>query len=204
MNIGIIGTGNVGSSLGKRWTDAGHTVMFGSRDTEKAQELAGEVGGRSMGGTYQEAVDFGAVVVLAVVWDAVKDTLAGLTGLDGKVLIETTNNFGVPLQGSTTENIARWAKGAKVVKTFNTIFAEIINMSPDERAYRATAFMAGDDAGAKAITAQLISDAGFEPFDVGGAAAAHHLDKLASFIVEMGYGKGMGRYINYQVGKVSK
>ena len=40
MNIGIIGTGNIGSSLGKRWTDAGHTVMFGSRDAEKAQELA--------------------------------------------------------------------------------------------------------------------------------------------------------------------
>ena len=64
--------------------------------------------------------------------------------------------------------------------------------------------MAGDDADAKAVIAGLINDAGFDAFDVGDAASAHHLEKLAAFIIDMGYGRGMGPQINFKVSKAVK
>lgn len=203
MKIGIIGTGRMASGLGTHWANAGHEVLFGSREIEKAQTVAGQVGGGVRSGSYQDAVDFGDVVVLTVPWKNAQEVLSGLTGLAGKVLLEITNNFSDTDSRSTTERIMEWAPGAKVVKAFNTVFVQIVQTPTAERVYRPDVFMAGDDADAKAVVAQLVVDAGFDPFDAGPAASAHHLEKLAAFIVEMGYGRSMSPFMSYKVTKVT-
>ncbi|MCK6580233.1 MAG: NAD(P)-binding domain-containing protein [Anaerolineae bacterium] len=201
MKIGIIGTGRIGTGLAKRWTEAGHSVLLGSRDAGKATGIAAAVG--AQGGTYQQAVDFGEVVVLTTPWEAAEETLHSLTGLAGKTLIETTNKLRDPRPETSTELIARWSNGAKVVKAFNTVFAQIIHTPPAERLARADIPMVGDHADAKALAAGLIRDAGFNPLDAGGMANARHVENLAAFIIALGYGEGLGTGLSYQFVRVT-
>lgn len=201
MNIGIIGTGRIGTGLAKRWTEAGHRVLLGSRDAGKAAGIAAEFG--AQGGTYQQAVDFGEVVVLTTPWEATEEALRSLTGLAGKTLIETTNKLRDPRPETSTELIARWADGAQVVKAFNTVFAQIIHTPPAERLAQASVPMVGDHAAAKATAAWLIRDAGFDPLDAGSLANARHIENLAAFIIALGYGEGLGTGLSYRFVKVT-
>lgn len=201
MKIGIIGTGKMAKGLGRRWANAGHEVLFGSRDAEKAKALATEIGGNASGGSQQEAVNFSDVIVLAVPWDAAEATLKSLNGLAGKTLIETTNNFVDRNPVSTTERISGWAIGAKVVKAFNGVFWQILHGDPAAQA-RADVLIAGDDASAKQTTAQLVTDAGFNAVDMGGAKNAHFLEEWAFLVIELAYGQGMGTNIGLKVMKV--
>ena len=207
MKIGIIGAGRMGSGLGKRWAQAGHQVMFGSRDPEKALGIATEVGtnangANASGGSYADVLAFADVLLFAVPWDKAEAVLADLGSLDGKILIETTNNFVDHDPRSTTERIMTWAPGAKVVKAFNTIFAGIIQADPADAKERPSVFMAGDDADAKQITAQLISDAGFDPVDAGPVKNARHVENIAFAIVELAYGQGMGSNVSFKLIRV--
>lgn len=93
MNIGIIGLGKMGSSLGKIWANKGHNVMFSySRDPQKLQALAQSSGPHATTGTPAEAAQFGEVVVLTVPWWVV-DALRAAGSLVGKILIDCTNPF---------------------------------------------------------------------------------------------------------------
>lgn len=161
MKIGIIGTGNMGSGLGKLWAAEGHEVMFGSRDLERANEVAGSTEGSVQGGSYAEATDFGDSVLLAVPWQAVEESLAACGSLAGKILIDCTNpmtsdymQLVIGYDTSGAEEIAKMAPGAKVVKAFNHIYAQIIHSSPQFDDRRANVFIAGDDAAAKGRSAR--------------------------------------------------
>src|SRR5450432_2224386 len=91
MNIGIIGTGNMGSALGRLWASKGHAVFFGSRDPDKALVLGHSIGIMSSGGTIAQAAKFGSVVLLAVGWEAVPSALKAAGSLSGKIVIDCTN-----------------------------------------------------------------------------------------------------------------
>lgn len=77
MKIGIIGSGNVGGALGKRWSQAGHQVLFSSRDpqSETMRRLVGEAGSGAAAGTVAEAAQFGEVILLATPWPGTHDAL---------------------------------------------------------------------------------------------------------------------------------
>jgi 8-hydroxy-5-deazaflavin:NADPH oxidoreductase len=200
MKIGIIGTGRIGSGLAKHWVKAGHTIMFGSREPEKGRAVAAEIGGSTQGGTQEEAAAFGEVVVLATPWNAAEAVARSLS-LSGKVVIDCTNDLSparAETSRGTAQDVAEWAAGAKVVKAFNTVFFQILHaeQTSDERG---TVFIVGDDAEAKSKVGGLIRDAGFEPHDAGGLKNAHHIDNLAAFIVELGYGQGQGTNITYKL-----
>jgi len=196
MKIGVIGTGRMGASLGRRWAAAGHQVMFGSRDAGKGADLVAHIPG-AHAGSYAEAAAFGDVVVLTTPWQATQQVLAGLP-LAGKVLLETTNNLtGVGQEIGTSEHIARWAPQARVVKAFNTIFSQLIASEPG--AVRPTVFIAGDDAEATKVVAALVHDAGFTPLEVGGLDQSRMLDELARFIIHLGYTRGMGSRVSYSI-----
>lgn len=177
MRIGIVGAGRIGGNAGRLFARAGHEVMFSfSREPEKLQELAQETGGSA--GTPAEAVGFGEVVMLAVPWTLVDDALAQMGSLEGKVVVDTTNQFGAggweDLGDRTAAQLnAARMPGAAYVKSFNTLTsgfqAEAAERTGDERA---VLFLCGDDAGAKATVAGLIEDAGFVPVDIGGTADA--------------------------------
>ena len=91
MNIGIIGSGNMGSGLGKLWANNGHKILFSyTRDLHKLKAIAESIGPNTQAGTPAEAVQFGEVVLLSVPWTVVDDALQATGSLAGKILIDCT------------------------------------------------------------------------------------------------------------------
>lgn len=199
MNIGIIGTGNMGSGLGKRFAAAGERVMFGSRNPEKSAALAASVGSNAQGGSYAEAAKFGEVVVLAVPWRGVDDAIKAAGSLAGKIVIDVTNpmtpdymQLVVGFNDSAAEHVARLAVNARVVKAFNHVYAQIIHSSPQFGSQNATVLYCGDDAAAKKTVAGLIERSGFEPVDAGSLQNARYFEPFAELMVQLAYAQGMG------------
>ncbi len=202
MNIGIIGSGRMGSGLGKIWSKK-HRIYFSySRDYEKLKALAHScLDARAA--TPAEAVAASEVVLLATPWSAVTEALGKAGTLDGKVLIDCTNpllpdlgGLSLGLTTSAAEEIAKMAHGALVVKAFNTAFAEIYHT--ESRLFgsrRLTMFYCGDHKQAKATVARLINEAGFDPIDAGPLTSARQLEPLAMLMIQLGYGMGMGTNI---------
>src|SRR3954462_15428649 len=156
MKIGILGSGNVGGTLGTRWAQAGHTVVFGTRRPESEEIrtlLEGAPGSRAASG--DEAMESSEVVLLATPWPVTEEILTSAGSLAGKVLIDATNPLLPDLSGlavgtsnSGGELVANWAPGARVVKAFNTIGYNIM-AEPKFGETGALLFYCGDDAAAK-------------------------------------------------------
>ncbi|MGZ8633800.1 MAG: NADPH-dependent F420 reductase, partial [Solirubrobacteraceae bacterium] len=93
MRIGVIGAGRIGGNAARLFARAGHEVLVSfSRDAEKLEALAAEIGGRA--GTPHDAVAFGEVVMLSVSWTLIDEVLAAAGPLDAKIVVDTTNQFG--------------------------------------------------------------------------------------------------------------
>lgn len=194
MKIGIIGSGRIGGALGKIWAAGGHQIMFsGSRDEQKLQALATKAGANASTGSPAQAAQFGDVVLLAVPWHQVDNAIASVKSLEGKILIDATNPLNpestileIGWSNSGGEEVARRAKGAKVVKAYNTVGANILES--ESRKFgdvTPVLFFCGDDAQSKSIVARLISDSGFEPFDVGGIQTSRFLEPMEQLWVEI-------------------
>jgi hypothetical protein len=176
VKIGIIGTGRIGGGLARQLAGAGHELKLSfSRDPGKLSELARELGAGASVGTPAEAVDFGEVIVISVPWGVLPQALEQAGSLAGKIVIDTTNQFGpppLPPKGETAAhfNAARMP-GARYTKCFNTLTsafqAEAAGRQGEERVVQ---WLCGDDAKAKEIVAGLVEDAGFVPVDLGGTA----------------------------------
>jgi predicted dinucleotide-binding enzyme len=184
MNVGIIGAGRIGSNVARFSLRAGHRVLVSfSRDPESLQSLARELGDGAQSGTPHEAAEFGDVVVLSVPWKAIDEALQQAGSLAGKVVIDTTNQFGpagmeeLPGGMSAAEYNARRMPGARAVKAYNTLTSRFQaeaagRTGPD----RIAMFYAGEDEEAKRLVAGLISDSGFEPVDMGGWTQVHIME----------------------------
>src|SRR5262249_34090766 len=129
MRIAVIGAGNVGGTLGAGWASRGHQVFFGVRDTAdpKLEELLARMRGNVHAGGVKEAAASCEVVALTVPWPAAENALRGAGDLGGKILLDCTNPLKPDLSGLTVgytasgaEQVAAWARGARVVKIFNT------------------------------------------------------------------------------------
>jgi len=171
MRIGIVGTGRIGGNAGRLFAGAGHEVMFsGSRDPAKLEAAAAAAGGASTGSP-REAVEFGEAVMMSVPWLAVADVVAQMGSLDGKVVIDTTNQYGAggweDLPKPAAQLNAERMPGARLVKAFNTLTS---GFQAEAGGRGVALFLAGEDASAKDLVAGLIRDIGFEPVDVGGWA----------------------------------
>jgi hypothetical protein len=206
MKIGIIGSGNVGGTLGTRWAQAGHQVTFGSRDpnSDAMKQLVARAGGTARPATQRDAAGASDVLLLATPWPATKAVLEGLGPLGGKVLIDATNPLLPRLEGlelgtttSAGERVAGWAPGAKVVKAFNTIGFNIM-ANPAFGGDRAVLFYCGDDAGAKQTVRQLAEGLGFDAVDAGPLTQARLLEPFALLWVSLAFG-GLGREIGFRL-----
>ncbi len=190
MQIGIVGSGNVGQTLGAGFIESGHEVMIGSRDPEKADLVAWKdrVGDGGRTGTVAEAAAFGDLVVLATAWDGTEAALAlaGADHLAGKVLIDATNpmrfttrlELTLGFEDSAGEQVQRWLPGARVVKAFNTVGWELMNR-PTIDGGPPDLFICGDDEEAKGTVAELARELGWDVFDAGDLAAARFTEPLA-------------------------
>ena len=198
MKIGIIGTGKMGSHLAQRWAKNGHQIMFGSRTPAKAVNLAEQFGDNAAGGSMAAAAKFGEIVLLAVPWQAAKETIEALGSLEGKTLIDITNPLLPEMAGldierdtSAAEQIAGWAKGANVVKAFNALY--FVNLdNPVFGGKPANLFLCGDGETAKAQVRQLGKDIGLVPVDCGPLWMARHLESLAFVWIYLAFKRGIG------------
>jgi predicted dinucleotide-binding enzyme len=172
MKIGSIGAGNVGGALSRRWREAGHDVRAGGRDS------------------VAEVAAHGEVVLLAVPADAVDVALEAAGSLDGKVLIDATNDLAGEWP-SLAAHVAALAPGAKVVKAFNASFAPVFENAAQLEP-PANLVFCGDDEGAKATVSELIRDIGLEPVDVGGLDQAANVEAFARMNVNLAFGQGRG------------
>jgi len=205
MNLGIIGAGSVGGALSKRWAAAGHKIKFGVRDAAKpdVQQLLQQCGGDVTAGSVADAAQFGEVVVLATPFPAAQAALETAGDLTGKIMIDCTNPLKPDLSAlsighdtSGAEQVAEWAKGARVVKCFNTTGANNME-NPSYPDGKPVMFCCGDDAGAKAAVITLGTEVGFEMIDAGKLEIARLLEPLAMLWIHLAYRGGLGREIAF-------
>lgn len=201
MNIGVIGTGNMGSGLGKIWAENGHKLMFSySRDAAKLDKIARSIGSNASVGTPAEAVAFSDVVVLAVPYGAIEPALQAAGSLDGKILFSIVNALLPDMSGmavgtttSAAEEIAQLATGARVVEAL-PVFAEVLN-SPSRRFgdQLATVFYSGDDAAAKQVVADLLRETEAEPIDAGPLKNARYVEPAMMLLIQLAYAQQLGQ-----------
>jgi 8-hydroxy-5-deazaflavin:NADPH oxidoreductase len=174
MKVGVIGAGGIGGTVGTLWAKAGHEVFFSSRNPEKLAALVAEAGNGARAGKIAEAAQFADVIFLAVYYWTTDEAIAAAGSLDGKIIIDATNPYirtddgqiqRVPDVSSALE-LAQKVPHAKIVKAYNTLPTATF-ANEHHRADPYALFYCGDDVGAKAIVAQLITDSGFAGIDTG-------------------------------------
>jgi predicted dinucleotide-binding enzyme len=181
MRIGIVGAGRIGGNCARQFAKGGHEVKLSGRDPSKLEPLAAEIGAAASVGSPAEAADSGEVVVFAVPWDGFDDAVSAAGPLEGKILIDTTNQYGsteMPAGGQTGASFhAARVPGARYTKSFNTLtsaFQAEAAFRPE--AERVVQWVCGDDDEAKQVVMGLIADAGYAPVDVGGTANAEVME----------------------------
>jgi 8-hydroxy-5-deazaflavin:NADPH oxidoreductase len=172
VRIAVLGGGHVGSALAESWREQGHDVSVSTRETVAETASASEV------------------VVLAVPATAVADTLGAAGSLDGKILVDATNNVSGGPAGLV---IAELVPGARYVKAFNAVFATFMHDTPASPP--ASLVYCGDDAEAKEVVGGLIRDVGFEPVDAGGAEVTPLVEAFAQLIIGIAYAQGRGPFV---------
>ena len=198
MRIAILGSGNMGSILGERFAAAGHHVAFSwSRDPRKLQRLARRSGPRARAAEPADAVRDADAVLLAVHWSLVPRVLRAAGPLKGRILIDCTLPMNrsdqalvVGLRTSGAEQLARRARGARVVKAFNIVPAELLRAGPEVLEETPSVCYCGDEPKAKRTVARLIRQLGFDPVDCGALASARYLEPCSLLVAELAYNQG--------------
>jgi len=199
MKVTLIGAGNMGSGLAKHIAKAGHALVITGRDATKAQALAQANRAIFKAANAAEGAD---VVILATAYGDAITALRAAGDLTGKVVIDITNPLTADYMGlsighstSAAEEIQKAFPKAKVIKAFNTVFAQVLANGPKLAGETVQVYFAGDDAGAKETVKALIQSTGFAAVDAGGLKNARYLEPLAGLNIYFGYGAGKGTSI---------
>ncbi len=198
MSTAIIGLGNMGKGLAKRL--AGKTALtVASRDAAAAAAFASGLN-NVKSANISDAVAGADIVILALPYAAALDA-AALPLLKGKIVVDISNPVKPDFSGlsighttSAAEEIQAVAKGAHVVKAFNTIFAGLFDSPPASTA-SVPVFLAGNDDASVNAVADLVAKAGFAVEKTGGLDAAKLLEPLGMLNIRLGYGLGRGTAI---------
>ena len=176
MEIGTIGAGAFAQAFAKRALKAGHKVKLSNNlGSERLREIVNQLGPGAMSATVEEAAAC-EIVLLAVPWDNVPQTLASLPKWKNQILIDGTN----PFHGSagkftpadvgnlsTSQLVAALAPGARVVKALNTMIVPNLEAEPIVNGARRVAFISADDDGAKGQVEVLLAGFGYSVIDLG-------------------------------------
>jgi 8-hydroxy-5-deazaflavin:NADPH oxidoreductase len=186
MMVTIIGAGNMGRGIGTRAIAGGHEVEIIDRDPAEAQRLAEELGGSAT--VLEPGAPFGGeVVVLALYYPGIKDAAREYSSqLAGKVVVDISNpvdtdtwdRLATPPGTSSAEEVQQLVpEGTPVVKAFNTTFANTL-VQGEAAGQQLDVLIAGDDENAKRKVAQVVTDGGSRPVDVGSLRRAEQLEHL--------------------------
>jgi predicted dinucleotide-binding enzyme len=174
MRIAVIGRGNIGGTLGGKWADAGHDVVYGVRDPRAGDEARPE-----------DVVSGAEVVVLAVPGAAAKGVVAGLrNALAGKVVVDATNDVA--------------GGGALPVRAFNTLGWENF-ADPVVAGTRVDLLFGAQDGRAREVAERLIRDVGLEPVWVGGPEVFDIVDGVTRLWFTLVFQRGLGRRLAFKV-----
>jgi predicted dinucleotide-binding enzyme len=181
MKIGVIGSGNIGSTVSRLLAETGHEVMIGTRRSpDDLAALVADMPGEVTAGSIADAARFGDVDVVAIPFGAIGELPAD--AFAGKVVADANNYYPgrdghVPEldddQTTSTEMLAEVLSGATVVKAFNTMNYRTLATAGEPHkpdAERLAVYIAGDDQGAKDKVAALVDEIGFAPVDTGSLA----------------------------------
>jgi len=185
MTIGIIGSGAIGAAFARTLARVGiEAIISNSRGPDSLKGLVQELGPSIKAGTREEAAR-ADIVFVAVNWTKLPAALAGLPEWSGRILIDANNPIEAPLfkpvdlrDRVSSEVVADLVPGARVVKAFNHLRAEVLAGDPRPDGGRLVLFYSGNDSAAKAEVAALIDRIGFVGIDLGSLAVG---GKLAQF-----------------------
>ena len=185
LKIGIIGTGEIGGALARHWAAAGHQLLISSRHPEELQALAKELGPNVKAGTPREAAAFGDVILVSVPYKSTAQIGHDYAAeLKGKVVLDTGNPYPSRdgdmavrdrIRGTGVAS-AEYLPGTRLVRAFNAINSGPLARDAFRKPERLGIPLAGNDAEAMQIAAQLVSDAGFDPVRVGDLSRAREFD----------------------------
>jgi len=193
QNIGIVGAGNMGETLGKLWADAGYHVMLASRHPDSLQSTAKDIGHGTQVGTAEQASQFGDVVVMAVPYGALPQLGQSLhQQLAGKTVIDVSNPYpgrdgataAKALSLGSGKASAQYLSGAHVVRAFNSLAATAIASNAHHSPLIAVPY-AGDNPQALAQAKTLIQKAGFAPVKTGDLATATRFQPGSSLFLQV-------------------
>lgn len=198
MKIGIIGSGNMGRSIGILWAEQGHEVFFGSRQAEKGKSIAEKAGHNAQGGTNDEAAAFGDVIFYGV-REMPSEVLFSTDVLANKIVIDCNNSpipdgfTFEPIEESIAEKLAADAPSAQVVKGFNTFAQEVFELSLEPlKQHQVSCFICSDNEQAKQTVMSLAEEIGFQAIDCGALRNARLVEGLGDFIRFMIGGMKLG------------
>jgi predicted dinucleotide-binding enzyme len=165
MKIAIVGAGNIGGTIGERWVQAGHEVVYGLRNPSK----------RKGAEPIEQALSGAEVVLLALPGSAtVEFVREHARALDGKIIVDATNDFRAAKFNSWPE-LTSAVPSAQLYRAFNSLGWDVF-ANPLVGGVQADLFYCGPDGRGREVTEQLINDAGLRPIWVGGADQVETVD----------------------------
>lgn len=186
VRIGIIGSGHIGGTIGGLWVRAGHPVLFSSRHPEELKDLVAGLGPLARAGTVAQAIDFGAVIFVAVPYGALPQLGQDYGGaLKGKIVLDAGNAAGAR-DGAVADEVEqngigvtsqKYLPGTRLVRAFNTLSYMIFAREANRADPKLAVPIAGDDPEAVQVAAGLVRDAGFDPVVVGKLADASRFQR---------------------------
>jgi 8-hydroxy-5-deazaflavin:NADPH oxidoreductase len=205
MNIAIIGTGNIGSGLAAVLARTKNKVtVAGIADADGpalAEKLTAEKKVTLIGTTFANAVKAADIVILAIPFGAITD-VAKAADFSGKTVVDVTNPIEADFSGivightsSAAEVVQKLVPKAKVLKAFNTVFAQVYDQGLSFGDRKVPAFIASDDEAAKLSIISLANDAGFDAVDSGPLKNARYIEPLGYLNIQFGYMLGRGTQI---------
>lgn len=199
MNVTLIGSGNMAAGLAARLLAGGQSVQIYGHDAAKAQALAAKLGGKAVDAAGAASAD---ILILATPYGAAVEALKALGDLSGKVVIDITNPLSADYMSltighstSAAEEIARAVPGVRLVKAFNTVFAQVLQNGTEIAGTQVPVYVASDDAAAKESVTALVHAMGYQPVDAGPLKNARYLEPLGGLNIYFGYGAGLGTAI---------
>lgn len=185
--VAVIGTGDMGDSLGPRFAELGYRVVYGSRspESDRVKALVRKTGKNVSAATQMEAAQQADIVLLLVPWPAMETVAQNLGDLDGKIVIDVSmpleqGDDGYPnhlLETSSAEMIQNWNPGAKVVKALGTMGSHLID-DPLAEGGVVSIPIASDHRAAKEKVAGIVARMGLDPVDFGPLRMAREIEAL--------------------------
>ena len=200
MNIAILGTGNIGSTLGTKWIKAGHSVYFGTRNPQKpeVQALLKSLGANAHAASIEQAIQSSEVVLFAIPGNTMDETItANAHALDGKIIIDAANKITSPVMDSLA-TFAAQVPTAKLYRAFNNYGWENFE-SPQFGSNTADLFFCGTEGDSRKSVEKLIADVGLNPVYLGGTDQAAVVDSILKLWFALSSGQKKGRHLAFKV-----